>query len=111
MAIPALEALHRAWSSHAERLKYQRFAYALKCACTKIDDYYEKTTQSPAYIMAMSMFLLFALHVDETTNIVVSSKSKREDGILQEALVIGTSGRSCDMCGRSGMLNCLPVIV
>jgi hypothetical protein len=54
LAIPALEALHRAWSSRADRPKYERFADALKTACTKIDEYYEKATESPAYVMAMS---------------------------------------------------------
>ena len=54
-AIPALEALHKAWSSRADRSKYAPFATALHVACTKIDKYYEKTTDSPAYIMAMGM--------------------------------------------------------
>lgn len=54
LAIPALEALHRAWSSRAGHPKYQRFSHALEAACMKIDDYYEKTTDSPAYIIAMS---------------------------------------------------------
>ncbi|KAF8816169.1 hypothetical protein BYT27DRAFT_7077698 [Phlegmacium glaucopus] len=54
LAIPALEALHRAWSSRSAHPKYERFAPALEAACMKIDDYYEKTTDSPAYIMAMS---------------------------------------------------------
>jgi hypothetical protein len=54
-AVPALEALHKAWSSRAECSKYERFAPALEATCTKIDEYYEKTTESPAYIMAMSM--------------------------------------------------------
>jgi hypothetical protein len=60
-AIPALEALHKAWSSRAERAKYERFAPALEAACVKIDEYYEKTTDSPAYIMVMSMCLLLVL--------------------------------------------------
>jgi len=53
LAIPALEALYRAWSSRADRLKYLPFAPALRAACEKIDEYYEKTTESPAYIMSM----------------------------------------------------------
>jgi len=53
LAIPALEMLHRAWSSRAERPKYARFAPALNAAAQKLDEYYEKTTDSPAYIMAM----------------------------------------------------------
>jgi hypothetical protein len=55
LAIPALEALHKAWSTHAERSKYDPFIAALNAACTKIDNYYEKTMDSPAYIMAMRM--------------------------------------------------------
>ena len=54
LAIPVLEALHRAWSTRADRPKYECFVTALQTACTKIDKYYEKTTESPAYIMAMS---------------------------------------------------------
>ena len=51
--MPALEVLHKAWSSQAERPKYALFAPALVKACDKVDEYYEKTTDSPAYIMAM----------------------------------------------------------
>jgi len=53
-AIPALEALHKAWSSRADRSKYEPFALALMDACAKIDTYYEKMTEAPAYIMSMS---------------------------------------------------------
>ena len=56
LAILALEVLHRAWSSCAECPKYDQFVPALEAAYTKID---EKTTNSPAYILAMSMLLLF----------------------------------------------------
>jgi hypothetical protein len=55
LAIPALEALYKAWSSRADRPKYQPFAPAIHAASTKIDKYYERTTESPAYIMSMSM--------------------------------------------------------
>lgn len=62
LAIPALEALHKAWSDRTaptRRQKYERFVPALQAACTKIDEYYEKTTESPAYIMAMSKITIF----------------------------------------------------
>ncbi|KAF8240515.1 hypothetical protein L208DRAFT_1232243 [Tricholoma matsutake] len=52
-AIPVLEALHRAWSSRAGHSKFQLFAPTLHAACKKINEYYEKTTDSPAYIMSM----------------------------------------------------------
>jgi hypothetical protein len=53
LAILALETLYKAWSSRAERSKYVRFAPALKAAAAKVDEYYEKTTHSAAYILAM----------------------------------------------------------
>src|SRR5450432_1977784 len=62
LAIPALEALHRAWSTQADRPKYERFVTALQAACTKIDEYYEKTTETPAYIMAMSKIICLCLN-------------------------------------------------
>src|SRR5216684_4981579 len=61
LAIPALEALHQAWFSRAGRPKYERFTHTLETACMKIDQYYGKTTDSPAYIMAMSMRLHLVL--------------------------------------------------
>ncbi|KAG6863764.1 hypothetical protein C0993_010432, partial [Termitomyces sp. T159_Od127] len=53
LAIPALEALYRAWSSRINWTKYAPFSLALEAACEKIDVYYDKTTNSPAYIMSM----------------------------------------------------------
>ncbi|KAG6876029.1 hypothetical protein C0993_006142 [Termitomyces sp. T159_Od127] len=55
LAIPALEALYRAWSSRINRTKYAPFSLALEAACEKIDVYYDKTTNSPAYIMSMTL--------------------------------------------------------
>ena len=62
LAIPALETLHKAWSSRAERFKYARFKPALTAAAAKLEEYYEKTTDSPAYVMAMresSFYILY----------------------------------------------------
>jgi hypothetical protein len=59
LVIPVLETLHKAWSSCAERLKYAWFTTSLQAAAAKIDEYYEKTTQSPAYIMAIYKFSFF----------------------------------------------------
>lgn len=53
LAIPALETLHKTWSSRAERMKYARFAPALTAAAAKLDKYYEKTTHTPAYVLAI----------------------------------------------------------
>jgi hypothetical protein len=57
LAIPALEILHRAWSSCATQSKYAHFAPALNAAAQKLDEYYERTTESLAYVMAMCLSL------------------------------------------------------
>jgi hypothetical protein len=56
---------------------------ALKATCAKIDDYYEKTTATPAYIIAMSMSFTFLGHL---INNPTSPQSSAKDGSLQEAL-------------------------
>ncbi|KAI0273134.1 hypothetical protein BGY98DRAFT_936386 [Russula aff. rugulosa BPL654] len=53
LGIPALEALHKAWSSCVDRPEFEPFAPALCAAYEKINEYYEKTTESPAYFVRM----------------------------------------------------------
>jgi len=52
-ALPALEALHKAWSSRSANSKYKAFHIALNAAIEKIKQYYDRTSESEAYIMAM----------------------------------------------------------
>jgi hypothetical protein len=58
IAIPALEALHSAWSKRIEREKYSEFLDAIQAGIDKLNKYYERTEDSTAYIMSMSMFQL-----------------------------------------------------
>lgn len=53
LAIPALEALHKAWSARLARLKYGHFKKPLQAAIDKIAAYYKKTGGADAYIIAM----------------------------------------------------------
>ncbi|KAG2744583.1 hypothetical protein P692DRAFT_201808334 [Suillus brevipes Sb2] len=53
LAIPALEALHKAWSARLARLKYGHFKKLLQAAIDKIAAYYKKTGGADAYIIAM----------------------------------------------------------
>jgi hypothetical protein len=57
LAIPALEALHKAWSSRLAWLKYSHFKIPLHTAIKKIEGYYAKTSDSDTYIMAMCKFI------------------------------------------------------
>ena len=52
-ALPALEALHRAWTKHAERAKYVNFVPALNAGLQNLEDYYSHTADSNAYTFAM----------------------------------------------------------
>ena len=58
-ALPALEALHKAWSSCAEWDKYYDFADALQAGISKLDGYYDKTSSSNAYTFAMREYRYF----------------------------------------------------
>ncbi|KAG2147921.1 hypothetical protein DEU56DRAFT_753194 [Suillus clintonianus] len=53
LALPALEALHSAWSSHSAQIKYIDFHQMLDAAIDKISNYYTKSAGSDAHIMAM----------------------------------------------------------
>ncbi|KAJ7659106.1 ribonuclease H-like domain-containing protein [Mycena polygramma] len=53
LALPALEALHDGWTQCADDPKYSVFADALNQALAKVDEYYQKTSNSNAYMFAM----------------------------------------------------------
>lgn len=53
LALPALEALHKAWSTRLKRDKYHEFTRALKAGIAKIEEYYERTSDSDAYTFVM----------------------------------------------------------
>jgi hypothetical protein len=67
--LPALEALHKAWSSRAKKPKYFDFRNALNDAAAKIAEYYDKTATSDAFILAMCKLLLsdFQFNTDPFT--------------------------------------------
>ncbi|KIK36830.1 hypothetical protein CY34DRAFT_26215 [Suillus luteus UH-Slu-Lm8-n1] len=54
LALPALEALHSAWSLHLAQFKYIDFHQALDAAIDKISEYYTKSASSDAHIMAIA---------------------------------------------------------
>ncbi|KIK78221.1 hypothetical protein PAXRUDRAFT_164595, partial [Paxillus rubicundulus Ve08.2h10] len=56
-ALPALEALHKAWSKHAEAARYKPFQEGLTATTDKIMDYYEHTADSDAYTYTLIILL------------------------------------------------------
>ncbi|KAJ8496334.1 hypothetical protein ONZ45_g12488 [Pleurotus djamor] len=53
LALPALEALHKAWSKRSELPEYASFRPALNAAVEKIEEYYNRTSDTDAYIITM----------------------------------------------------------
>jgi len=53
LALPALEALHKAWTKQASQEKYYDFIPALNAALTKIKEYYDCTADSDVYTLAI----------------------------------------------------------
>ena len=60
LALPALEALHNAWSSRAQKDKYYHFEIPLDSAVETIAKYYDKTSTSDAFVLSMRMLLVFS---------------------------------------------------
>jgi hypothetical protein len=69
LALPALEALHKAWNSRSQKPKYEDFWNALDAATAKISEYYEKTADSDAFIFAMGKVFLSALFLYSFDNL------------------------------------------
>jgi hypothetical protein len=65
LAIPALEGLHTSWTARRADVTYSDFWSALDPALEKVDEYYQKTANSNAYIFAMGMcvYSVFWLHI------------------------------------------------
>ncbi|KAJ7509390.1 hypothetical protein B0H11DRAFT_2427795 [Mycena galericulata] len=53
LALPALESLHTNWTKCADDSEFSSFEPALREALEKVDEYYQKTSNSNAYMLAM----------------------------------------------------------
>jgi hypothetical protein len=52
-ALPALERLHAAWEKASNKSRYTPFIPALEAGMQKLNQYYQRSAQSDAHIMAM----------------------------------------------------------
>ncbi|KAF9544164.1 hypothetical protein CPC08DRAFT_417874 [Agrocybe pediades] len=55
-ALPAIEKMYAAWEKSLGKAKYKPFIPALEAGMAKLDEYYQKTAESGAHIMAMREF-------------------------------------------------------
>lgn len=83
LELPALEALHKAWTKQADRSKYRDFVPALKAGLDKIEEYYDRTADSDAYTFAMCKLYIISC--------LVKSDSSSQYSIHQKKLSIFTN--------------------
>ena len=55
--LPALEGLHKVWTTQMDSTKYFDFTDGLQAGLDKVSKYYEQTATSNAHIMAMCTFI------------------------------------------------------
>ena len=60
-ALPAIEKLYSAWEKASEKPRYAQFEPALKAAMEKLNEYYERTADTDAHVIAMGI-LFYSLH-------------------------------------------------
>ena len=58
-AVPALEKMYMTWEKQRDQLESAPFQDAIYAAMAKINEYYVKTAESDAHIMAMSEYQLY----------------------------------------------------
>jgi hypothetical protein len=54
-ALPAIETLYAAWQNASTKPRYAPFVPALEAAMAKLDEYYKRTAESDAHIIAMGL--------------------------------------------------------
>ena len=54
-ALPAIEKMYSAWQKASEKPRYSIFKPALEATMAKLDEYYQRTAESDAHIIAMGM--------------------------------------------------------
>ena len=70
-AIPALEKLYTSWEKQRDLPEAEPFKNALEAALKKVNEYYVKTSESDAHIMAMRMSL-FLVTIYNSKNVIQS---------------------------------------
>ena len=78
LALPALEALHKAWTKRAKRVKYIDFVPALNAGLAKIAEYYDRTADSDAYTFAMYSITSLCPLINSDTCLVLDPSQKTE---------------------------------
>jgi len=71
LALPALEALHKAWTTQLACDKYQDFLPALQAGLTKVEEYYDQTSDSDTYTFAMHCMTLLVIPSYRSSQLII----------------------------------------
>ena len=98
-ALPALEKMHAAWKKASSKSRYSCFIPSLNAGMAKLDQYYNRSAESDAHIMAMGKSFLITVYCADQSSILRSVEPKEEDGTFHKVLVIRTCrrGRKCSL--------------
>ena len=87
-ALLALEKMHAAWDKASSKAHYLCFIPALNAGKVKLDQYYQRSTESDANIMAMGKSSFAPVYSADQCTLLCSPEPKEEDGTFCEVLAI-----------------------
>jgi hypothetical protein len=87
-----LEKLHAAWDKATSKTWYLCFIPALDAGKEKLNQYYQRSAESDAHIMAVGKSSFTIPYCADQSMMIHSPEPKEEDGTFHEALAIGPCG-------------------
>ena len=76
-ALPAIETLYTAWQSASTKPRYEPFVPALEAAMEKLDEYYTRTAESDAHVIAMGLYFYFHFYIMLTLSYLALDPRKK----------------------------------
>jgi hypothetical protein len=104
LVLPALEAMHKAWLSRTLKSKYINagLVVALDAGIKKIGEYYERSAESDAYIVAMCKLISLARLLYVKAGVLISARPCAEGKPYPSILGRRTSCERAGACGGIG---------
>ena len=85
-ALPALEKMHAAWKKASSKGRYSYFVPALHAGMVKLDQYYQRSAESDAHIMAMGKSSFIPMYCTDQSSMLHSPEPEEEDGSFHKVL-------------------------
>ena len=105
LVLPALEALHSAWTDYSKNPKYRDFIGPLNEGIEKITDYYNKTSSSNAFNLSMCELRNISFVTYSLILVLCSTTSTNEDDAFRNSLVRRWPKTDTKTCRGNGTRN------